>query len=666
MGDGTKFTETTIDLPTAEQEAARKKIQAEIDDLTAKMTAETPALERSQVIWEQVMRSEPSLRWQALVPEKLSASAGVTLAHGRDHAITASGPNPGTVVYTVESTTTLPVVTAVRLEALPDPALPKGGPGRDVYGNFQVNGLDIEAEPVAVKTSGFAPVGFKAIKSDDGGASMDSFFPKNLSRDAYAPRGWRIDASREETRLPRQAVFSLDRPLRNPAGTRLRIRLNHQQTLVGQALGRFRLSVTSSSVPLRVVEIPAKLRPILAIAPAERSQPQAQDLRTVYRNVGSALKPVRERIAALQKELKSLDIPTAMVMRERKNYERPFAFVRRRGSFLDKGEKVYADVPATLHALGTDQMPNRLGLARWLVDDRNPLTARVAVNRAWEQLFGRGIVETSEDFGTQGTPPSHRELLDWLATEFVKRGWRMKALHKLIVSSATYRQSSVAAASLVDRDPYNRLLARGPRFRLEAEMIRDSALAVSGLLSRKIGGPSVFPPQPEGIWDIPYSDEKWMGSVGDDRYRRGLYTFIRRSAAYPSFMTFDATSREFCTVRRVRTNTPLQALTTLNDEAFFEAARALAGRVLREAEASDNGRAIYGFRLVVSRAPATGEVERVVKSFNDNLTRFRSDPRAAAAVIKGYAVPGIDPAQQAAWTLVANALLNLDEALTKE
>ena len=270
-------------------------------------------------------------------------------------------------------------------------------------------------------------------------------------------------------------------------------------------------------------------------------------------------------------------------MRERVAYERPSAYVRRRGSFLDKGQKVYAGVPEFLHQMGDDQMPNRLGLARWLVDEENPLTSRVAVNRAWEQLFGRGLVETSEDFGTQGSPPSHPELLDWLATELVRQEWRQKALHRLIVLSATYRQSSAAPPAAVEADPYNRLLARGPRFRMDAEMVRDAALTASGLLSRKIGGPSVFPPQPDGIWDIPYSSEKWVPSQGEDRYRRGLYVFIRRSATYPSFMTFDATSREHYTVRRVRTNTPLQALTTLNDEAFFETAVALASRTLREA-----------------------------------------------------------------------------------
>ena len=227
-----------------------------------------------------------------------------------------------------------------------------------------------------------------------------------------------------------------------------------------------------------------------------------------------------------------------------------------------------------------DQPVNRLGLARWLVDERNPLVARVAVNRIWQQVFGRGIVETSEDFGSQGAAPSHPELLDWLATEFIAKGWSQKALLRLIVTSSTYRQSSVVTPQLAERDPDNRLLARGPRFRMEAEMVRDVTLAASGLLSAKMHGPSVFPLQPPGVWNMPYSSDKWTTSEGEDRYRRSLYTFWRRTSPYPAFMTFDTTSREFCTVRRVRTNTPLQALTLLNDPASFEAARALAARMI--------------------------------------------------------------------------------------
>jgi hypothetical protein len=660
FGDGTRYFEPTIDVATPEQEAKKKTIQAEIDRLTAQLKIETPALAQAQTVWEQETRLVASTAWHVLTPKSLAAGGDVVLAADADGSVLASGPNPGETTYTIEALAGLPRITAIRLETLPDPTLPKGGPGRDPYGNFQLNGFEVDA--------GGSHLSIKSIRADEavGGTGVDTFFPASLSRDVYAPRGWRIDASREEKRLPRQIVFTLAQPLETPAGV-ITIRLKHQGAAVGQSLGRFRLSVTSSRTPQRVVELPAKLRPVLELSPADRSEQQRKDLAAFYRTVAVSLKPSREKIVELQKDLKALGIPTALVMRERVAYERPSAFVRRRGSFMDKGEQVYADVPAALHPLRDDQMPNRLGLARWLVDEENPLTARVAVNRAWEQFFGRGIVETSEDFGTQGSPPSHPELLDWLATEFLHQGWRTKAIHKLIVTSATYRQSSDVSPALEERDPYNRLLARGPRFRLEAEMVRDSVLAASGLLSPRIGGPSVFPPQPDGIWDIPYSTEKWKPSEGEDRYRRGLYVFIRRSATYPSFMTFDATSREHTTVRRVRTNTPLQALTALNDEAYFEAAQALALRVLRErANGSPSDRATYAFRLVATRMPKPDELARIVASYTRQLERFRKDSDAAARTIKGFAIEGIDPAEQAAWTLVANALLNLDEAVTKE
>ncbi len=667
FGDGTRYFEATIDVPTPDQEAKRKTIQGEIDKLDAVLKADSPEISREQAAWEQQMRLEPSTAWHTMTPGRVAADGGVILTAVQDGSVLASGANPGETVYTIEGTTTVPRVTAVRIEALPDPSLPKGGPGRDPYGNFVANGIEI------IVGSARQPI--KSIRADDavGGMNLEAFFPKSLPRDVTAPRGWRIDASREEKRLARQIVFSLERPIETPGP--LIVRLKYQGAAVGQSIGRFRVSVSSSTTPERVVELPARLRPSLNLAEAERTEQQRKDLATFYRGIAASLKPTRDRIAALQKDLKAVGIPTAMVMKERPGYERPSAFVRRRGNFMDKGEQVYAGVPASLPPLRDDQMPNRLGLAHWLVDEENPLTARVVVNRAWEQFFGRGIVETSEDFGTQGSPPSHPELLDWLATEFVHQGWSQKAIHKLIVSSATYRQSSEASSALVEKDPYNRLLARGPRFRLEAEMVRDSVLASSGLLSPKIGGPSVFPPQPDGIWDIPYSNEKWIPSEGEDRYRRGLYVFIRRSATYPSFMTFDATSREHTTVRRVRTNTPLQALTTLNDEAYFEAARALAARVLKETPAAassssasnlDAARVIYAFRLVATRTPKAAEIDRILASYRKQLERFRTETAAAAKTIKGNEVSGVDAAEQAAWTLVANALLNLDEVLTKE
>ncbi len=514
FGDGTRFFEGIIDLPTPEQAARRKTLQVQIDRLNEEMRIETPELERAQTLWEQAMQREASSEWAVLMPTRVSATSGVELTPAPDGSVLAAGANPGETTYTIEAAVAPALlaqsareraerVTAIRLEALPDPSLPKGGPGRDPYGNFQLNGFELEA--------GDSRLAFSAIRADDsaGGVSLDTFFPKTLPRGVYAPRGWRIDASRQAIRLPRQIVFTLETPRTGWTGAArptlagresreggLRIRLKHQGAAVGQALGRFRLSVTSSSSPERVVEIPARLRPVLAISAAERTDTQRADLAAFYRSVAESLKPSRDRVAELQKELRALGIPTALVMRERVSHERPSTYVRRRGSFMDKGEQVYAGVPEILHPLGDDQMPNRLGLAHWLVDGRNPLTARVAVNRAWEQLFGRGIVETSEDFGTQGTPPSHPELLDWLATELVGSGWHMKTLHKSIVTSATYRQSSAVSQALVERDPYNRLLARGSRVRMEAEMVRDATLAASGLLSRKMGGPSVFPPQP--------------------------------------------------------------------------------------------------------------------------------------------------------------------------
>lgn len=296
-----------------------------------------------------------------------------------------------------------------------------------------------------------------------------------------------------------------------------------------------------------------------------------------------------------------------------------------------------------------------MALARWLVDGRNPLTSRVQVNRLWEQCFGRGIVETSENFGTQGSPPSHQELLDWLACEFQSRNWDIKAILRLIVTSATYRQDSATTLSQLERDPQNILLARGPRFRLDAETIRDVALSVSGLLDKTIGGPSVYPLQPEGIWNSPYSGERWMTSTGGARHRRGLYTFWKRTAPYPSFETLDATSREQCTVRRTRTNTPLQALALLNDEAFFEAARALAQRVLLES--GKEKRMDLAFRLCTARHPSPAEAARLSALLEQLMQRYRADPSSSSKVA--------DTPELAAWTMLSNTLLNLDETITK-
>lgn len=361
----------------------------------------------------------------------------------------------------------------------------------------------------------------------------------------------------------------------------------------------------------------------------------------------------KKQLDELKKQLASLHGPTTLVMAEQPTPVQ--TFLRIRGQFLSKGPEVSPGVLAVLQPMPDAAPRNRLGLAEWIASKENPLTARVEVNRLWEMVFGRGIVETSENFGTQGTPPTHPELLDWLATEFVRDGWSIKRLLRAIVTSSTYRQASTVSAEAREKDPTNRWLARGARFRIDAELVRDVALTASGLLNPKVGGPSVFPDQPEGIWDSPYSGDNWKTSEGDQRYRRGLYTFLKRTAPFPMFLAFDSTSRESCTVRRIRTNTPLQALATLNDPFFLDASKALARRMLAVPATEAGIR--HGFRLATSRRPSELEVMRLVQLLESRSAYYAANKEEAAKLAETPVV--------AAWTVVANVLLNLDEALTK-
>jgi hypothetical protein len=344
-----------------------------------------------------------------------------------------------------------------------------------------------------------------------------------------------------------------------------------------------------------------------------------------------------------------------------------------RGDYRNLRDEVTAGVPAVLPPLPKGQPANRLGLARWLVDPSNPLTARVAVNRYWQMYFGRGIVKTAENFGSQSDPPSHPELLDWLATEFIRSGWDVKAMQRLIVTSATYRQRSKVTPELLEKDPENRLLARGPRLRLPAEMIRDNALAVSGLLHEEIGGPGVFPYQPAGLWEeIAYGDvytaQTYTPSKGKDLYRRSLYTFWKRTSPPPGLMTFDAPDREKCTARRPLTNTPLQALALLNDPTYVEAARALAQRMMKGATGAA-ARVRLGFRLATARPPTGEETRILVELARRRLAGYGADRSAAARLVsvgESKPDPALDAGELAAWTTVAGVILNMDETISKE
>jgi hypothetical protein len=365
----------------------------------------------------------------------------------------------------------------------------------------------------------------------------------------------------------------------------------------------------------------------------------------------------RSEIAALRKEREAIpSATTAPVLVERPENASRETRIFRRGNFLDKDELVSAGVPSILQP--SESVDDRLAMAKWLVSAENPLTARVFVNRVWAELFGLGIVETLEDFGSTGTPPSHPELLDYLAVSFQsKHGWRLKSLLRELVLSGTYRQDHRTSVELAGRDRDNRLLARGPRTRLSAEMIRDQALAISGLLSAKMFGPSVMPPQPDGVWSVVYSGAQWKTAKGDDRYRRGLYTYWRRTSPYPSFMTFDAPSREVCTARRLATNTPLQALVTMNDPVYIEAAQGLATMLLRDGGDDISARLRFGYRLVSQSEANATTIEILQNLYDAAVSDYRKSPQEAKVLGES--------AEAAALVLVANALLNLDAALTK-
>ena len=418
------------------------------------------------------------------------------------------------------------------------------------------------------------------------------------------------------------------------------------------------------------------LRALLSEDATKRSKDDKQRVREYFLTYDAPedFRRLHAELKTLKKEKEEFDktIVSTMVMEDMAKPRDTFVLAR--GDYRNREEKVTPGVPAVLPPFPKDQPVNRLGLARWLLDPNHPLTARVAVNRYWQLYFGLGLVKTAENFGSQGDSPSHPDLLDWLATEFVRTGWDVRALERLIVTSATYRQSSKVAPDLLEKDPENRLLARGSRFRLPAEIVRDNALFVSGLIEEKVGGPSVFPYQPGGIWEeLAYGDgftaQEYHQSKGRDLYRRSLYTFWKRTAPPPTMLTFDAPDREKCTARRPVTNTPLQALVLLNDPTFVEAARALAERTLKEAGNDPTNRLRHAFRLATARQPTPLELRTLQDLTRTQLLLYRRNPKSARELLSvGESAwdQKRDPAELAAWTTVASAILNLDETITRE
>ncbi len=644
-----------VPTPTREQAALQAKLNEDYKLSYQTLYTYDEAFKTASTKWEEQVRTRAG--WTAIKPKDVIAVSGSKWKVLDDKSILIEARKPARETYTVTIPAGSKPITAIRLEVLPDKSLPRGGVGRaENDGNFVLSRFVVKANgkelPIASAFASYAQNDYPiehAIKNPD---------PRK--------HGWAVGPKQQEIH---RAGFKLAESFTPAEGGDLEVTLDHQFefTYPGFSIGRFRLFLTGDDSPTLTGDLPSELKAMLAILPDLRTPEQQGYIWGYYASIAPTKKPERDRVEAIAKSIAAIPIPETPILRELPATRRRPNRVHVRGNFLDPGETVEPGVPATFHTMPDSAPKNRLALADWLMHPDNPLTARVAVNRVWAQFFGRGLVETQEDFGSQGQPPSHPELLDWLAVDYRARGWSLKKLCKAIVMSATYRQRSSSTADGLKRDPANRLLSRGPRFRLEAEMVRDQALAVSGLLSKKMFGPSVMPPQPDGLWKSAYSGEKWVTATGEDRYRRGLYTFAKRTAPYPAATTLDAPSREICTVRRINTNTPLQALVTLNDTAFVETAQALA-RLMRTSNSSIDGQIAFGLQRALIRPAKPEEVAVLRELFDARLEHYKSNPDEAkkfATDPLGPLPDGMNAAELAALTAVANVILNLDEVLTR-
>ncbi len=575
-------------------------------------------------------------------------------------------------------------VALIRLEALKDKRLPGGGTSLSSNSNFVLTEitaeLDNSAATAATKGTAATPAEsptsqatFQALKFSEASADYSQRnYPVAAAIDGkHDQSGWAIDGNEHTLRANRTALFALESPLPNSSAPRqLRIKLHFQSPFDQHALGKFRISLAADRNLLVSDDVGAAL----ALAPEQRSPEQQL---AVARHVASTRgsPEVKQSVAQLTAAQAQVDalikaIPPTMIMQDQPQPRESFILVR--GEYDKPSEKVSANTPSYLPPLDDSLPRNRLGLARWLVAPSHPLTARVTVNRLWQQFFGIGLVDTPEDFGLQGNPPSHPELLDWLAVDFIESGWNLHHVIRTIVLSKTYQQSSIITPEAYARDPHNRLMARGPRMRLDAEAIRDSALAASGLLTRTIGGPSTFPYHPPGLWlevnNRPGYSSPYEQDHGANLYRRSLYTFGKRTVPAPSMSVFDAPDREVCQVRRSRTNTPLQAFVLLHDPQFVESARKLAERMLHHAPESLADQLSYGFMLCLARPPTPAELQVANESYAADLQHFTQYPELANSLLQVGESPSDTslPARElAAMTNIARLLMNLSEFVTK-
>jgi mono/diheme cytochrome c family protein len=704
-------------MPDGAQASQLKKLDDQIAAVRKALDGQTPALDAALAKWEQTAR-DGTFVWTPLHPQSATTRSAATLKILPDDSILAGGPAPNRELYTI--TADVPngaAITGLRLEALPDPSLPAGGPGRSGNGNFVLNEVKVTAAlvsspdkmvdvrlhhaladfsqaeyPVAQAIDGKlgtgwavfpevgkyhtaifetrAPIGDilahpeKYVSKKKKSKSADKVAAPKSDSDKVAAAG----QSAANSSVSGSSKKSDDTSAKGPV--RLVVTLNFHY---GEAhcLGHLRLSTTTHKAPLSLgIGLPPEVAGILAIPAEKRTAAQRQTIAAHYRSIAPELNSERKKLAELDRRRADLVNTFPKTLITTSVAPRTVRILARGNWQDDSGDIVSPAVPTFLLPLEIKgRSANRFDLAHWLVDPRNPLVARVFVNRMWGLMFGQGIVKTSEDFGSQGAAPTHQQLLDWLSAEFVRSGWDVKHLLKLIVMSNSYRQSSFASEEVLQIDPDNRWLARQGRFRLDAELVRDNALAISGLLSPKIGGPSVKPYQPAGYWAyLNFPVREWMNDHGENQYRRGLYTWWQRTFLHPSLKAFDAPTHEECTATRTRSNTPLQSLVLLNDPTYVEAARVFAAEIVKEGGAAPAKRIDWAFHRALSRSATPEESRILVGLYQKHHQEYVSDTAAAKKLLGvGDAPPpaGVDPADLAAWTSVARVILNLHETITR-
>ena len=665
--------EANMAVYTPAEQMKRADIIRQIREIEGTLQRRNAGWEDRMAQWE-VRVSANLPQWTVLTPDVDDESTGgQKYIPQTDGSFLAAGYAPTKHTVKLKAKTDVRNITAFRLELLNDPNLPLNGPGRSIQGTCALTEFEVDVAGKKVKFAK-ATADFNQPEKD-----LEAiFFDKTPRRRVTGPieyaidgkdeTAWGIDAGPGRRNQPRNAVFLLEKPISEGAFTIL-LKQNHggwnSDDNQNNNLGRIRLSITASA-GAEADPLPAGVRTIIQIPRGKRTPEQVQTVFRYWRTTVPEWKDENARIEALWAQYP--EGAAQLVLENREDARETHILTR--GDFLKPAALVTPGVPAFLNPLPHDAEPTRLTFARWLVDPKTPTTARSIVNRLWQGYFGAGIVATAENFGTQCEPPTHPQLLDWMAVELMDGGWSLKKVQRLIVTSATYRQVSNVTPEALARDPYNTLLARGPRFRVDAEIVRDIELKASGLLNERVGGPSVYPPAPDFLFQPPvsYGPKNWFEDKGENRYRRALYTFRYRSVPYPMLQTFDAPNGDSSCVRRSRSNTPLQALTTLNEPFSMEAARALALKTLREGGKTDAERLTYAFQRCVARRPTAEESRELLGFLEKQTARMREgwvDIRGLTG--EPPKLPdGANPVQFGAWTALSRVLLNLDETITKE